>query len=149
MCACIICALCTFFILSANMHVLLSLFDDNMSIFKPWEGLALIRNISYIIFLLNIEMINWCFFIYIKPSLMLLRFNTVGASRKLTFSLLTAKLFNLNFHPPEVVSRWCDPQLQVSENYSYLTKWRSTLFKSCWSMTHFIFTIFNMWYLMC
>ena len=31
---------------------------------------------------------------------------------------LTAKLFNLNFHPPEIVSRCCDPQLQVSENYS-------------------------------
>ena len=29
---------------------------------------------------------------------------------------LTAKLFNLNFHPLEVVSRWHDPQLQVSEN---------------------------------
>ena len=34
----------------------------------------------------------------------------------------------LNFHPLEVVSRWRDPQLQVSENYSDLTKWRSTLF---------------------
>ena len=39
---------------------------------------------------------------------------------------LTAKLINLNFHPPEVVSRWRDPQLQVSENYADLTKWRST-----------------------
>ena len=35
---------------------------------------------------------------------------------------LTAKLFNLNFHPLEVVSRWRDPQLQLSENYSDLTK---------------------------
>ena len=43
---------------------------------------------------------------------------------------LTAKLFNLNFHPLEVVARWRDPQLQVSENYSDLTKWRWTLFKS-------------------
>ena len=33
---------------------------------------------------------------------------------------LTAKSFNLNFHP-----------LQVSENYSDLTKWRSTVFKYC------------------
>ena len=41
---------------------------------------------------------------------------------------LTAKLFNLNFHPLEAVSRWRDPQLQVSEKYSDLTKWRSTLF---------------------
>ena len=29
---------------------------------------------------------------------------------------LAAKLFNLNFHPLEVVSRWRDPQLQVSKN---------------------------------
>ena len=28
---------------------------------------------------------------------------------------LTAKSFNLNFHSHEVVSRWRDPQLQVSE----------------------------------
>ena len=46
-----------------------------------------------------------------------------------TFNPLTAKLFNLNFHPLEVVSRWRDPQLQVSLNYSDLTKWRSTVFK--------------------
>ena len=45
---------------------------------------------------------------------------------------LTAKLFNWNFHPLEVVSCWRDPQLQVSENYSDLTKWRSKNFKSCW-----------------
>ena len=44
---------------------------------------------------------------------------------------LTAKLFNLNFHPLEVVSRCRDPQLQVSENYSDLTNWRSTVFKYC------------------
>ena len=44
----------------------------------------------------------------------------------------TAKLFNLNFHPLEVASRWRDPQLQVSENYSDWTKWRSTVIKYCW-----------------
>ena len=38
-----------------------------------------------------------------------------------SFNPLTAKLFNLNFQPLEVVSRWRDPQLQVSENYSDLT----------------------------
>ena len=65
------------------------------------------------------------------------------------FNPLTAKLFNLNFHLLEVVSRWRDPQLQVSENYSDLTNWRSTLFKYCWLMSHFIFNIFKMWYLMC
>ena len=36
-------------------------------------------------------------------------------------SPLTAKLFNCNFRPLEVVSRRRDPQLQVSENYSDLT----------------------------
>ena len=65
------------------------------------------------------------------------------------FYPLTAKLFILNFHPLEVVSRWRDPQLQVSENYSDLTKWKSILFKSCLSMSHFILNIFKMWYLMC
>ena len=29
----------------------------------------------------------------------------------LRFNPLTAKLFNLNFHPLEIVSRWRDPQL--------------------------------------
>ena len=43
-----------------------------------------------------------------------------------TFNPLTAKLFNLNFHSLEVVSRWRDTQLQMSENYSDLTKWWST-----------------------
>ena len=42
----------------------------------------------------------------------------------ISFNPLAAKLFNLNFHPLEIVSRWRDPQLQVSENYSDLTKWR-------------------------
>ena len=44
--------------------------------------------------------------------------------KSLHFALnpLTAKLFNLNFHPLEVASRWRDPQLQVSENNSDLTK---------------------------
>ena len=40
------------------------------------------------------------------------------------FNPLTAKLFNLNFHPPEVLYRLRDPQLHVSENHSDLTKWR-------------------------
>ena len=48
---------------------------------------------------------------------------------------LTAKLFNLNFHLLEVVDR--DPQLQASKNYSDLTKWRATRFKSCWLMVTF------------
>ena len=59
---------------------------------------------------------------------------------KVDFNPLTAKLFNLNFYPLEVMSRWRDPQLQVSENYSDLTKWRSTLFKYRWLMSNFILT---------
>ena len=47
----------------------------------------------------------------------------------LTLNPLTAKLFNLNFHPLQVVSRLRDPQLQVRENYSDLTKWMSTFFQ--------------------
>ena len=63
---------------------------------------------------------------------------------------LTAKLINFNFHSLEVVSRWRDPQLQVSENYSDLTKWRSTLFKSCWLMSHFILNMYTKYiYLKC
>ena len=62
------------------------------------------------------------------------------------FNPLTAKLFNLNFHPLEVVSRWRDPQLQVSENYSNMTKSRSTVFKYCWLMSHFILNMFKRWY---
>ena len=42
---------------------------------------------------------------------------------------LTAKLFNLNFHPLGIVSQ--DPQLQVGKNYADLTKRRSTIFKYC------------------
>ena len=37
----------------------------------------------------------------------------------------------LNFHPPEVVSCWRDPQLQVVENYTNLTKWRWMILKYC------------------
>ena len=32
----------------------------------------------------------------------------------------SVKVFYLIFHPPEVVSRYRDPQRQVGENYSYL-----------------------------
>ena len=61
--------------------------------------------------------------------------------RAIRVNPLTAKLFNLYFHPLEVVDRVSETQLQVSENYSDLTEWRSTLFKSCWLLSHFIFNI--------
>ena len=47
----------------------------------------------------------------------------VGEGHVLVVNPIAAKLFNLNFHPLEVVSRWRDPQLQVSENYSDLINW--------------------------
>ena len=50
---------------------------------------------------------------------------------------LIAKLFKWNFHLPEVVSRWRDPQLQVSQNYSELTKWKLTIFICCWLVSRF------------
>ena len=31
-----------------------------------------------------------------------------------------AKLIHLNFHLLELLSRYCDPQLQVDENYAYV-----------------------------
>ena len=62
---------------------------------------------------------------------------------------LPAKLFNWNFNPREVVSRWRDPPLQVSGNCSDLTKWRSRILKSCWLMSRFVIIMFKCWYLMC
>ena len=60
---------------------------------------------------------------------------------------LTAKLFNWNFHPLEVVSHWRDPQLQVSENF---TKCRLTIFlSSCWFLSLYIFNLFKSWYAIC
>ena len=63
---------------------------------------------------------------------------------------LTATLFNWNFHSLEVVPRWRDSQLQVSENYSDLTKWRSTMFKYCWLRSRFTLNIWHLkwWYKM-
>ena len=86
---------------------------------------------------------------FVQPKENILMFYFTMCNKPRTFNPLTAKLFDFNFQPLEVVLRWRDPQLQVSENYSDLTKWRSTLFKSCWLMSHFIFNIFKMWYLMC
>ena len=43
-------------------------------------------------------------------------------------NLLIAKCFSLNFYSLEVVSRWRDPQLQVSENYIDFSIWRPRIF---------------------
>ena len=41
-----------------------------------------------------------------------------------------SKLIYFNFHPLEVVFRYRDPQLQVSENYSYLFNFSTNIYKS-------------------
>ena len=46
------------------------------------------------------------------------------------FNPLPAKSSYINFHPPEVVSRHRDPQLQVGEKYSYLFNLRPNICKS-------------------
>ena len=56
----------------------------------------------------------------------------------LAINPLTAKLFNLNFHPLEVVSRWRDPQLQVSKNYSDLKKNDGQLFSNIADWCHIL-----------
>ena len=65
------------------------------------------------------------------------------------FNPLTAKLFHWNFHSREVVSHWRDPQPQVSENYSDLTKSTIIILKYCWLMVRFIFDMSKIGYLMC
>ena len=65
------------------------------------------------------------------------------------FTPLTAKLFNLNFHPLEIVSRWRDPQLQVSENYSDLKKMEVNCFQILLIDVIFYFNMFKKWYVMC
>ena len=43
---------------------------------------------------------------------------------------LSARLYYLNFHPLEVVSRYRDPQLQVGENYPCLFNPRPNICES-------------------
>ena len=57
-----------------------------------------------------------------------------------------AKLIYSDFHPLEVVSRWRDPQLQVSENYLDLTKMEVNDFKILLNNSRFIFNMYKRWY---
>ena len=50
----------------------------------------------------------------------------------------SAILYNLNFHPLDVVSRYRDPQLQVGENDSCLFNLGHNICKSWCLYTHFI-----------
>ena len=54
------------------------------------------------------------------------------------FNPYPAKLNYLNFQPLEVVPRYRDAQLQVSENYSYLFNLTPNIFKSWCLNTYFI-----------
>ena len=74
---------------------------------------------------------------------------SAGPASPFCLTLIIANLFNWNFRPLEVLHRWRDPQLQVGENYSDWTKWRSTNFKSGWLMSLFIFNGFKSWCVMC
>ena len=49
-----------------------------------------------------------------------------------------AKLIDLNFQPLEVVSRYCDPQLQVGEKYLYLFNLKTNICKSWCLNSNFI-----------
>ena len=53
--------------------------------------------------------------------------------------LTLLQISNLNFHPLEVVSAGCDSQRQVSTNYSYMTKWSSTILKFRLFISRFTF----------
>ena len=44
----------------------------------------------------------------------------------------------LNFHPPEGVSRYRDPQIQVDKNYTYLFHLSTNIWKSWCSDAHLI-----------
>ena len=50
----------------------------------------------------------------------------------------SAKLNNLHFHRLKIVSRYRDPQLQVSENYQYWFNLRLNIWKSSCLNAHFV-----------
>ena len=76
----------------------------------------------------------WVFFTYIVGRGSETQFQVGEFLLMQRFNPLTANSFNWNFHPLEVVSRWRDSQLQVSENYSDLTKLKSTILKCIMSV---------------
>ena len=66
------------------------------------------------------------------------------ATRSVMIYPLTAKLFNLNFHSFEVVSRWRDPQLQMSEKISaFIQLFCSKVAVDMRINAHFVITISN------
>ena len=47
-----------------------------------------------------------------------------------------AKLNNLNYHPPGIVSRYRDPRFQVTEKYAYLFNLRLNIYKAWCLIAH-------------
>ena len=72
----------------------------------------------------KVDMINSVFNLYNRMQCLTRNFGHVCS-----FNPLTAKLKKKKFHPFEVVSRWRDPQLQVSENYTDLKKMEVNCFQ--------------------
>ena len=58
-----------------------------------------------------------------------------GGGKQLVFNHYPAELFDFNFQPLEIVSRYRDPQPQVVENYSFLFNLRPNIDKS-WMFKH-------------
>ena len=59
---------------------------------------------------------QWLFFV-LQSCVFLTRWHIIREGIPQSINLSTTILFNRNFHSLEVVSRWRDPQLQVSENF--------------------------------
>ena len=57
--------------------------------------------------------------VIIKATPKIIKYNII-------INIKSVNLNNLNFHPPEVMFRYRDPQHQVGKNYSYLYANRDT-----------------------
>ena len=60
----------------------------------------------------------------------------ITVSKDSIINPLHAELSDVNFHPLEVVFRYRDPQLQVAENYSYLSHLRPKIDNCYWLNIH-------------
>ena len=75
--------------------------------------------ISYVYILIFIVSHNEINVVYRKEWYQLAKYHLAAYDIFLFyFNPSNAELNNLNFNPPEVVSRWRDPQLQVGKNCS-------------------------------
>ena len=83
------------------------------------------------------EIFNWNFLssyeIWVQKDISVSGFQTL-----FPFNPYSSELIYLNFQTLEVVSRYRDPQLQVTENYSYLFNLSTNICKSSCLDTHSI-----------